>query len=355
MAREGGKDRGLFQRKGSSTWWIRWTCNYGHEHREKGGSKSVARQLYEQRKTAVRISNFCLTEERQRQAHLAQTRFSDVMVRYLAWAAESRTRSLNYRTTASKHLLRAFGGKSLHEITRTDVERYIRDRGKAGAKPATINRERSVLGHLYKRAIDWGLTISNPVAGIEHLKEDNVMPRALTAEEEQQLFDALPKHFHPFTALALHTGMRLGELRAQLWSDIDLASGVLRVTRPKSGKTETIPLNATAFSILAGLPQNSDRVFPAIPTATSDSFKRYALRAGLDDVTFHTTRDTHISRLAPHVSVPVLMQLARHRNYSTTMRYLDFHDEALRSAVEKLVEIQPETGTLSGTDIRQPL
>jgi integrase len=72
-------------------------------------------------------------------------------------------------------------------------------------------------------------------------------------------------------------------------------------------------------------------------------------------VTFHTTRDSYISRLAPHVSVPVLMQLARHRNYSTTMRYLDFHDEALRSAVEKLAENQTGTGTLSGTNIRQSL
>lgn len=311
----------------------------------------MARGLYERRKTAARHEGFCLSEARAMRARETQTRFADVVARYLEWAAESRPRSTSFRVAASKHLLCAFGDKALHEITRADVERYIRGRVKAGAKPATVNRERSVLSHLCKRATDWGLVDRNPVTGTELLKEANIKPRALTAEEERRLFAVLPEHFHNFTAFALHTGLRLGELRAQLWSDIDLASGVLRVTRPKSGKAETIPLNSTAFSILAAVPQDSERVFPDIPAGTSDSFKLRALKAGMDDVTFHCTRDTYISRLAPHVSVPVLMKLARHRDYATTQRYLDFQGDELRSAVEALVENRPENGTLAGTDV----
>jgi hypothetical protein len=48
MARLGGKDRGLFQRKDSSAWWIQWTCAQGHEHMEKIGNKSTAREVYQQ-------------------------------------------------------------------------------------------------------------------------------------------------------------------------------------------------------------------------------------------------------------------------------------------------------------------
>ena len=66
MAREGGKDRGLFRRSGQPDWWIRWTCPYGHDHREKIGPKSLARQIYQQRKVAVKTENFCLTQERDR-------------------------------------------------------------------------------------------------------------------------------------------------------------------------------------------------------------------------------------------------------------------------------------------------
>ena len=44
MARTGGVDRGLFQRKG--VWWIRWVCPYANEHMEKiGTAKDLARLL----------------------------------------------------------------------------------------------------------------------------------------------------------------------------------------------------------------------------------------------------------------------------------------------------------------------
>lgn len=53
-------------------------------------------------------------------------------------------------------------------------------------------------------------------------------------------------------------------------------------------------------------------------------------------MTFHCLRDTFISRIAPHVSVPTLMALARHRDYRTTRRYVKVDGEHLRTAVERL-------------------
>ena len=66
MARKSGKDRGLFQRNGNDAWWIRWTCPYAHEHMEKiGSNKSLARQVYQQRRVAVKTEGFCLTQQRE--------------------------------------------------------------------------------------------------------------------------------------------------------------------------------------------------------------------------------------------------------------------------------------------------
>ena len=69
-----------------------------------------------------------------------------------------------------------------------------------------------------------------------------------------------------------------------------------------------------------------------------DLFIRYAQKAKLTDVTFHCLRDTYISRLAPHVSTPTLMALARHRDYRTTRRYVQVDGDHLRAAVERLNE-----------------
>jgi integrase len=156
----------------------------------------------------------------------------------------------------------------------------------------------------------------------------------------------LPERYKPAVILALNTGLRLGELRAQLWRDVDLATSTLRVTRPKSKKLETIPLNSTAFAFLAALPQDGPQLFPTMPSKMSDMFIKYAKKASLEDVTFHCLRDTFISRLAPHCTTPTLMALARHRDYRTTRRYVQVDGAHLRQTVER---IATETVSPHGT------
>ena len=349
MARVNGKDRGLFQKNG--VWWIRWTCPYGHEHREKGGSKSLARQLYERRKTAVRRDGFCLTEARARQKREQQQSFEAVSARYLAWAKEYRPRSERYYVSVMKQLVETFGSRALGSITTTDVERHQRARRKGGAAPATVNRDRAVLSHMFTMAIKWGLVENNPVRSTEPLKEDNIAPRPLSENEEQRLFAVLPEHYKPIVTFALNTGLRLGELQAQRWEDIDMEAGTLTVTKPKSGKRETIPLNTTAYAALVAADQTGELVFPRMPRHMSGLFNRYARKAGLDDISFHDLRDTFISRLAVTANPTLVMALARHRDFRTTQRYLKLDDTYLRQAVETLTESKNDDliGTTAGT------
>jgi integrase len=361
MARANGKDRGLFQRNG--VWWIRWTCHYGHEHREKGGSKSLARQLYERRKTAARYERFCLNEARARQKRDANSSFDRVVARYLEWAREHRPRSMRYRECAIKKLTESFSGRQLDSITQADVERHQKRRQSEGVRPATINRERSTLSHLFAMAIKWGIAERNPVRDTEHLREHNIAPRPISSGEEQRLFAVLPEHYKQIVTFALNTGLRLGELQAQRWDDVDMVTGTLTVTKPKSGKRETVPLNTTAFALLSELDKKADLVFPSMPTRMSTLFGRYVRRAGLEGVTFHCLRDTFISRLAIHANPATLMALARHRSFATTQRYLKLDDTYLRQAVETLVcgeacdsaggttQNGDQIGTRNGTDI----
>lgn len=350
MARKGGRDRGLFQRTDNGVWWIRWVCPFGHEHMEKIGPKSLARQVYQQRKVAVKTDNFCLTQERERERRERPVLFQDVARDYLSWGKKYRPRSYTFRASAMKHLVGAFASKPLGEIGRVDVEAYQERRQQDGVKPATINRERAVLSHLFGKAISWGLVQANPVHGTERLPEDNEQPRPLSHDEEARLFTVLPEHYNPVVTLALHTGLRLNELRTQSWRDVDLATGTLLVTRPKSKQREVIPLNSTAFALLAELKQEGPLLFPRLPKKMSDLFIRYVKKAGLEDVTFYCLRDTYISRLAPHCTTPTLMALARHRDYRTTRRYVRVDGDHLRQAVENLVPDDPfSNGTVTQT------
>ena len=341
MARKGGKDRGLFQRKGSSAWWILWACPYGHGHMEKIGPKSLAREMYQRRKVAVKTTGFCLTEARASARKSQTVTFQQLAARYLAWCREFRPRSVAFRVSALTHLLPAFGSCEVRQVTRAQVQGYLTTRRTEASSPATVNREREVLSHCFAMAVRWELAPTNPVQGTERLAEVNEHPRPLTVEEEARLMAAVPVHYLPFVTLALHTGLRLGELRSQAWRDVDLARGLLTVTRPKSGKREALPLNQAAFSVLAALPQDGPLLFPTLPVKLSNSFARYAVKAGLEDVTFHCLRDTYISRLAPHCTTPTLMALARHRDYRTTQRYIRIDGAHLRAAVGTLVPALP--------------
>ena len=145
----------------------------------------------------------------------------------------------------------------------------------------------------------------------------------------------------------------MGELRALLWKDVDLGPRpVLTVLRAKSQRTEHIPLNSDAVTVLRTLehvPLNSDpertdpRVFPALPSHLSELFKRYAIKAKLQDVTFHTLRHTFCSRLV-QAGVPLRMVqvLARHSNIEVTERYAHVGDSHTREAVERLSEYEAE-------------
>lgn len=349
MPRKGSVDRGLFQRDG--VWWVVWFCTYGHRHREKvGTAKSIARAYYEKRKLAVKVEGYCLTEAQAKAAREKPVLFQDAAKQYLTWATRERPRSVTFREKALKHLLAAFGSCPLKEMTGEQVDAYLHARRDAGAAPGTINRERTVLGHLFSKAIKKGSATENPVRLTEKQREPDGIPRPLTHDEERRLLSVLPAHYIPFTKLALHTGLRLGELRAQTWKDIDLALSVLTVTRPKSGKPESLPLNATAKALLASLERTSPLLFPAMPTRLTTLFTRYTKKVGLADVTFHCLRDTFISRLAvnPTVSAAKLMALARHRDFKTTRRYLKLEDADLRAAVN-LLDVN-ETATHTATD-----
>jgi integrase len=354
------KVRGVFLKPGkeAGVWWIRWWCNYGHRHEERIGPRGLAEDMVEMRRVAVKTADFCLTKSREAKRKAHPTLFGTLAARYLEWANVHRPRSIKFRVTALNHLKAAFEATPLSEITPTALEAYQGQRWAVAADgtraaDGTVNRELQVLSHVFHKAIEWRLATTNPVLGVERRAEPKGRTRYLTADEEGKLLKALPTKYHAVTRLAVMTGLRMGELRALLWKDVDLGPRpVLTILRAKSQRTEHVPLNSDAVAVLRTLehvPLNSDpertdpRVFPALPSHLSDLFKKHAVKAKLQDVTFHTLRHTFCSRLV-QAGVPLRMVqvLARHSNIEVTERYAHVGDSHTRKAVERLSEYEAE-------------
>jgi integrase len=128
---------------------------------------------------------------------------------------------------------------------------HLLDRGEF--KPRAINRYLLVLHAIFRRAQRrYGLTV-NPVAGIErqpvHRSGDF---RVLSPEQVQALARAAVDEGDAAIFLtAAFAGLRLGELRALRWRDVDFAKRILHVRRsytmgledtPKSGKVRALPM-----------------------------------------------------------------------------------------------------------------
>ena len=333
--------RGVFQKAGKGgAWWIRWTCPQGHRHEEKVGPKAAAQTLVERRRVAVKVDGFCLTTHRSRDVPPS---FAEAAKDYLAWAARDRPRSVRFRRSVLAAALPALGTLPVTTITPKRLEQYLAGRQQSGASGGTLNRDRAVLSHLFGQLVDRGVVPTTPVATVARHRESDEDPRPLTHDEEARMFMALDPTETSIAHLALHTGLRLGEIRAQAWRDVDLEARALTVTRPKSGRREVIHLNRVALNLLARLPKDGPTLFPTMRADFSRVFAKKARAVNLD-VTFHCLRDTFISRLAPHVSGPVLMQLARHRDFRTTRRYLKVDGQHLREAVERLVTTEERDG-----------
>jgi integrase len=225
---------------------------------------------------------------------------------------------------------------------------------------ATVNRYMKLLHAVLRLGVRHGLLLTNPASSVELARENNARNRCLSAEEEARLMKALPVWLRPLVVVAMHTGMRRGELLGLRWEDVDLASGQLRVRRDKAGDGRWVALNSEALDAFRAAKRHSlvSRVVFCTPEGRSlvGNFKRYwqqaVKAAGLANFRFHDLRHTFASRLvARGVSSYIVQQAGGWRTPSMMQRYAHLDPGTLRAAVELLVlrDLPSRSGTASGT------
>mgnify|MGYP005845774599 CR=1 FL=1 len=138
--------------------------------------------------------------------------------------------------------LRAFGDRGVDDIRPQDVEEH---KGKLiqGRAPATVNRYLASLKTCFSLAVKNGKVDKNPVKAVKLYKENNARVRYLTEEEETALMREIPEDYRPLVTVALHTGLRRGELFGLRWEDVDFRTKVITVPRAKNGEARYVPMN----------------------------------------------------------------------------------------------------------------
>jgi integrase len=131
---------------------------------------------------------------------------------------------------------KAFGNKQVRQLTPSDAKAMLALMPKLAAR--TKAKHLRVLSNCLKSAVQHGYAARNPVTELP----DSERPRDSELGEREPAYftnEELPRLFAEFDEgvyrvlflLALKTGMRLGELTALTWGDVDLSEGLIHVRR----------------------------------------------------------------------------------------------------------------------------
>ena len=349
MARQGSRDRGLFERpKGSGIWWIRYHDGDGREHREKIGTKGLARRVYEKRKTELREDRYFPPDRTRR------VLVREIVESYRKWSEESGKVITDCRP-AWDRVIQRFGDISAETLKPTDIEEWALELSKQFSA-SSVNHHLALLSASYNRAQRHGSVSVNPMHLVPRLKANNIRVRCLSEAEESRLLEALPEWLRPLVVVALHTGMRRGELLRLRWSDVDFATSTIVVREAKSGEGRRLPMSVETRQALRALWEKGHKVvalrdcgaidlaghaFAAPNGGFMHSLDRYwypALRrAAIPDFHFHDLRHTFASRLAMKgVDLYRVQTLMGHKTPEMTQRYAHLSPDTLREAVERL-------------------
>lgn len=252
------------------------------------------------------------------------------------------------------HLAPRFGDVPLDRIGDEDVQRLkaaLRDRS-----VKTINNVLTVLNRLLKSALEWSVIDRLPCR-IRLLKWAAPSVEFYEPEVYEGLVAAAAKEddrIHVAVLLGGDAGLRLGEIIALEWTDVDFRRGQLTVRRsewqgevtlPKGGKERVVPLTKRlSASLGAHRHLRGARVLVQDDATSANrawlwyAMKRVQRRAGMEqDGRIHILRHTFCSRLAM-LDVPAMSikELAGHVNLQTTQRYLHLSSRAKGQAISAL-------------------
>jgi integrase len=301
--------------------------------------------------------------------------FSDIAGHYIqeelsedqnqASAPKAYSTTATYRRYLRKWVLPRWGDQVALMIAPLDLENWLKELGrKNGLENQTRSKIRQVIGLVYKHAQRVGFLPrteqANPIRFVRQSTASNFDPIILTPAQAFAIINQLGLMLRTLVLVTAATALRISEILALQWRDIDVENQCIYVRRayvygrfgkPKSKASKRpVPLHPLLAAHLLNWRRETpyrkeeDLVFPSFklkgtkpPRANmllSDHLRPAAMKVGVvappRAFGFHTFRRTLASVLVANNYDPKLVQeLLRHSNIKTT---LDVYAQAITPA-----------------------
>ena len=240
---------------------------------------------------------------------------------------------------------RGANGRRVFE-TRQKAEDYLK-RIQTPIQPATLNRELSLLKHVYTKAIEWGKCKENPAKKVKKLKGEVKRVRFLMPDEVQKLVSNCVDHLKPIVTVAVHTGMRKGELFGLKWEQVNFEQGIITLCDTKNGERRDIPMDETVRTTLKGIERKSEHVFcdeeGEAFVRMQRTFEAAVKTSGIEDFRFHDLRHTFASNMImAGEDLNTVRELLGHKDLTMTLRYAHLSPNHKTRAIKVLDRIMSQ-------------
>ena len=137
-----------------------------------------------------------------------------------------------YEQMLGRHIRPYLGERPLSKLHTIEIQERYNAMIDSGLSPRTVEYTNMIFKQALKQAVEWGLIVRNPCAGVK-LPRKTRREMAVLSPDEARRFLAVARE-HPLGAifeLAMTTGLRPSEYLALKWSDVDFEKGALSVNR----------------------------------------------------------------------------------------------------------------------------
>lgn len=293
---------------------------------------------------------------------------------------------LKYHTLFEGHIMPRFADIAISDIDVLDINDFLAKKCTSGSliESSDTNKNKPLSG-TYVRTI--GILINSVInfavrmgyrnelrAPMSKPAENKKNIKVINKNDLEKLDNALSLECTGTCTgimLALHAGLRIGEVCALRWEDIDLEEQIIHVRHTVSrientieydNKTKTkliidtpktkssvrdIPINSKLLSFLVQSKNNkiseyvvSDKTTFISPRTFEYRFHRLLKKYKATDVNFHVLRHTFSTRCVElNIDIKSLSEVLGHANVNTTLNiYVHSSMEHKRTQMEKLVK-----------------
>jgi len=269
------------------------------------------------------------------------------------------------KTRGQKSRARVMGkwkGRRIESITETEVRAWLREldrlvdaKGERRLSPRSVNKHRQVMHAICGYAVDHGYVVENVVSKVPKRKQPDAAELIVYSPEQVQAVAAQAKDdtMRALILTAAFSGLRMGELLALRWRDVDFTARRIRVARsysqglgivsPKSGKSRSVPLADVLAVALDGLSRRDHftaqdalvftvtgkHIDPSTIRARFVRARDAAIKkdAELPSLRFHDLRHSFGTQaVSSNIDLLTVKEWMGHSDIKTTMGYLHFRE-----------------------------